>query len=396
MEKIDTLAPVKIKHQSQAKFMSIQLKENARTKVIVGLSGGVDSSVTAMLLQQQGYQVEAMFMKNWEEDDTIAYCAASEDANDAQAVCDQLNIPLHKVNFAAEYWDNVFEYFLSEYKAGRTPNPDILCNKEIKFKAFLNHAVSLGADFIATGHYARLKTVNNHGDNERFLLKGLDNNKDQSYFLHALSQSQLQPALFPIGELEKTKVRELAKQAGLPTHNKKDSTGICFIGERKFNSFLQEYLPAQPGNIETEDGKIVGKHNGLMYYTIGQRKGIGLGGIKNAEEKPWFTLDKDLKRNVLIIGQGTDNPGLFKSNLSCINPTWISGSPPDFTQTNITAKIRYRQDDQACKITPSVNQIENNNLLNVAFNQPQRAITNGQSIVFYQGEICLGGAVINS
>lgn len=367
--------------------MTIQTKENTQTKVIVGLSGGVDSSVTALLIKQQGYQVEAMFMKNWEEDDTNTYCAASEDAKDAQAVCDKLDIPLHKVNFAAEYWDNVFEYFLEEYKAGRTPNPDILCNKEIKFKAFLNHALSLGASYIATGHYARLQTQNN----QRLLLKGLDHNKDQSYFLHALSHEQLTPALFPVGELCKPEVRELAKQAGLPTHNKKDSTGICFIGERKFNNFLQEYLPAQPGNIETEDGKVVGKHNGLMYYTIGQRKGIGLGGIKNAEEKPWFTLEKDLKRNVLIIGQGTDHPGLYKTQLTCIKPTWVSGAAPDFNNTNISAKIRYRQEDQACKITELSQES-----LKVEFEQAQRAITQGQSVVFYQGEICLGGAIINS
>lgn len=340
------------------------------------MSGGVDSSVSALLLKQQGYEVEGLFMKNWEEDDTETYCSASQDIADAQKVCDTLGIHLHKVNFAAEYWDRVFEHFLSEYQAGRTPNPDILCNKEIKFKAFLDYALSLGADHIATGHYARLS---DHTE----LLTGADKNKDQSYFLYALSQAQLRPALFPIGDLEKSEVRRIAQQAGLATYAKKDSTGICFIGERRFKDFLQQYLPAQPGTIETEDGKIIGTHQGLMYYTIGQRKGIGLGGMKGSDEKAWFVLKKDMIQNTLIVGQGHDHPGLYQQTLSCLTPHWISGHTP--TTRNLTAKIRYRQTAQPCKIEAANT---------VFFETPQRAITPGQSIVFYDGELCLGGAII--
>ncbi|MGB0360312.1 MAG: tRNA 2-thiouridine(34) synthase MnmA, partial [Endozoicomonas sp.] len=280
---------------------------NSKTRVIVGMSGGVDSSVSALLLKQQGYEVEGLFMKNWEEDDGTDYCTAMTDLADAQAVCDTLGIKLHKANFAAEYWDNVFEHFLHEYKNGRTPNPDILCNKEIKFKAFLNYAMELGSNMIAMGHYCQ--RVDSNG--RSYLVKGADNNKDQTYFLHSVSEEQISCTIFPIGHLQKPEVRRIAEEHDLLTHNKKDSTGICFIGERRFKDFLKKYLPAQPGAIETSEGDIIGEHSGLMYHTIGQRQGLGIGGLKNAGEEPWYVLEKDLKRNVLIIGQGKDHPILF-------------------------------------------------------------------------------------
>lgn len=355
------------------------------TRVIVGMSGGVDSSVSALLLQQQGFQVEGLFMKNWEEDDGTEYCTAKEDLADAQAVCDKLGIKLHTANFASEYWDNVFEHFLEEYKAGRTPNPDILCNREIKFKAFLDYALMLGADLIATGHYVRRRDENQ----QTLLLKGLDPNKDQSYFLHAVAGQQLAKSLFPVGEMEKPAVRALAEQYDLITARKKDSTGICFIGERRFSDFLKQYLPAQPGNIETVSGEIIGKHNGLMYHTIGQRQGLGIGGLKNATDDPWYVMAKDLKRNVLIIGQGNDNPCLFANALTCKEIYWVNPINLE-TPLNLRAKVRYRQSDQACTIKKT------DLGYHIAFDQPQRAVTPGQSLVLYHDDICLGGGVIET
>lgn len=348
------------------------------------MSGGVDSSVSALLLKQQGYEVEGMFMKNWEEDDNEDFCSASQDISDAQQVCDLLDIPLHKVNFSSEYWENVFEHFLEEYRAGRTPNPDISCNKEIKFKAFLDYAYSLGASHIATGHYARIL----HHQEASLLLTGKDNNKDQSYFLHALSQKQIENVLFPVGELHKPEVRALAEKHNLPVFNKKDSTGICFIGERKFNDFLKQYLHHQQGNIETDTGEIIGTHQGLMYHTIGQRKGIGIGGKKDKSESPWYVLEKDIARNVLVVGQGTDHPLLYKKQLTASQLSWISGMTPDANQ-RYQAKIRYRQAQEPCQLI-----FNSTGDMHVVFDNPQRAVTPGQSIVIYDHEICLGGGVI--
>ena len=296
---------------------------NANGKVIVGMSGGVDSSVSALLLMQQGYEVEGLFMKNWDEDDGTEYCTAKEDLADAEAVCEKLGIKLHTANFAAEYWDNVFEHFLAEYKAGRTPNPDILCNREIKFKVFLEYAEMLGADKIATGHYVRQGVR----EGRPRLLKGLDGNKDQSYFLHAVPEAAIARTLFPVGELEKPAVRALAEQHGLITAKKKDSTGICFIGERRFRDFLQQYLPAQPGTIETPDGDVIGKHMGLMYYTLGQRQGLGIGGLANYSEEPWYVAAKDLDRNVLIAVQGKHDQLLYSATLTTEAMDWVAGEP---------------------------------------------------------------------
>ncbi|MCY4045155.1 MAG: tRNA 2-thiouridine(34) synthase MnmA [Cellvibrionales bacterium] len=363
--------------------MDTQTLENQNKKVIVGLSGGVDSSVSALLLQQQGYQVEGLFMKNWDEDDGTEYCTAKEDLADATAIANKLGIKIHQANFAAEYWDNVFEHFLAEYKAGRTPNPDILCNKEIKFKAFLDYALHLGADYIATGHYARRRVIS---DTEAALFKGVDGNKDQSYFLHAVSGTEFAKTLFPVGELEKPEVRAIAEKHGLVTANKKDSTGICFIGERRFKDFLNTYLPAQPGEIITDQGETLGKHQGLMFYTLGQRQGIGIGGVKNHSEAPWFVLEKDLENNQLIVGQGKDHPMLFTNALSLTTIDWIN-SPPNLP-IRCTAKTRYRQADQACEL------VFDGEAFQVVFDEPQRAVTPGQSVVFYDGDQCLGGGVI--
>lgn len=357
----------------------------SRQRVIVGMSGGVDSSVAALLLQRQGYEVHGVFMKNWEESFDPGYCSAAEDLNDAEDVCQSLNIPLHSVNFSEEYRQRVFSHFLREHEAGRTPNPDILCNKEIKFRAFLDHAQYLGADYIATGHYARLQ----HGDHETKLLKGLDTGKDQSYFLHALGQDQIRSALFPLGELQKSEVRALAEAHDLITYAKKDSTGICFIGERDFRAFLRQYLADQPGVMQTPEGEIVGEHIGLGFYTIGQRQGLGIGGRTGASGEPWFVVDKNIINNCLLVVQGNHHPALYRQGLQASQLHWIN--PPPQLPLACHAKIRYRQADQACTVYAlSENRCE------VIFAEPQRAVTPGQSVVFYQGEQCLGGAVIDN
>jgi tRNA-specific 2-thiouridylase len=355
---------------------------DTKPRVIVGMSGGVDSSVTALILQQQGYQVEGLFMKNWDEDDGTEYCTAKDDLADAQRVADRLGIKLHTANFAAEYWDNVFEHFLAEYKAGRTPNPDILCNREIKFKVFIEYAEMLGGELIATGHYVRRQDR----DGRTYLLKGLDPNKDQSYFLHAVGEDEFARSLFPLGDIEKPLVRRIAEEHGLATAKKKDSTGICFIGERRFKDFLQQYLPAQPGTIETPEGQVIGEHAGLMYYTIGQRQGLGIGGVAGASEAPWFVAQKDLERNVLIAVQG-EHPLLYNNGLEASQIHWINGEAPA-PVFRCNAKTRYRQADQACEVTVDGDRMK------IDFDEPQRAITPGQSVVLYDGDVCLGGAVI--
>jgi len=378
--------------------------ENARLQVIVGMSGGVDSSVSALLLKAQGYRVTGVFMQNWEDDDE--HCTARQDYRDAAAVASRLDMPLTTVNFAEEYWARVFAHFLEEYSAGRTPNPDILCNREIKFRAFLDHARTLGADRIATGHYVRRGPLPagappdraasavdedvgmDNADDNATLLRGLDTNKDQSYFLHTLDRSQLAPALFPVGRLEKPTVRALARDAGFLVHGKKDSTGICFIGERKFRSFLAEYLPAQSGDIIDEAGRVLGRHDGLMFHTLGQRQGLRIGGVKGSDEAPWYVLHKDLEANRLVVGQGHDHPRLLQTSLSASAAHWIAGSPParDF---RCTAKVRYRQDDSPCRV-----RVGGDGRLEAHFDEPVRAATPGQSIVLYDGPICLGGGII--
>ena len=348
-------------------------------KIIVGISGGVDSAVAALLLKRQGHDVTGLFMKNWEEDDTAGHCGAAEDLKVARAVCEHIGIALKTVNFSAEYWDRVFSYFLAEHEAGRTPNPDVLCNKEIKFKAFLDHALDLGADMIATGHYARIE----HRDGHCRLLKARDANKDQSYFLYLLGQKELAHTLFPVGELAKPEVRRIAEEAGLPNHDRHDSTGICFIGERDFKSFLARYLPAQPGEMRTLAGRVVGRHDGVMYYTIGQRHGLGIGGAGEA----WYVVDKDVKRNILYVEQGEHHPALYSEALIASQLHWIGGAAPSLPR-GLTAKTRYRQPDQACVPEPQENG------LRVTFDAPQRAVTPGQSVVLYDGAECLGGGVI--
>ncbi len=372
--------------------MNNQKPTKTDTPVIVGLSGGVDSSVAALLLKQQGYDVSAVFMKNWNEDDDEGYCPAEEDFADAQSIAAELDIPFHGVNFAPEYWDNVFAYFLAEYKAGRTPNPDILCNKEIKFKVFLDYALAQGAEKIATGHYARVREE----QGQFYLLKGKDNNKDQSYFLYTIGQYPLSKTLFPVGELEKPQVRHLAESHQLATWDKKDSTGICFIGERDFNQFLSRYLPAQPGDMVTPEGEVVGQHKGLMYHTLGQRKGLGIGGRSTSGKhsgEPWFAAQKDVQNNRLIVVQGKDHPLLYSQSLSASDLHWVSGQPPK-TPFRCKAKTRYRQPDQDCVITTIETSAQNSQCM-VEFDSPQFAVTPGQSVVFYDGEICLGGGVIN-
>lgn len=400
-------------------------------KVILGMSGGVDSSVAALLLKQQGYAVEGLFMKNWEEDDQEEYCSAKADMFDALAVADALDIPLHHANFAADYWDRVFAQFLTEYQAGRTPNPDVLCNREIKFNLFRQQAEALGADLIATGHYARLQSV----AGEVRLLKAADSGKDQTYFLQAVSQAQLQGVVFPLGDLNKTEVRRLARAAGFAIHDKKDSTGICFIGERRFKDFLASYLPAQPGDIVTIEGEVLGQHQGLMFHTLGQRQGLGIGGRRDAGEAPWYVVAKRLAENQLVVAQGNDHPALFAYGLKTDTLHWI-GKPPVPVQQqragslvgetageadrdsltragkplapnhheqesrlglahgepddgfSCTAKIRYRQPDQACVLHSTASGFE------VRFREPQRAITPGQWVCLYDGEVCLGGGII--
>ena len=353
---------------------------------MVAMSGGVDSSVSALLLQKQGLDIAGLFMKNWEEDDRFGECAAAEDAADARAVAESMGLFLHTRNFAAEYWENVFEEFIAEYRAGRTPNPDILCNREIKFKTFLEHAEELGADMIATGHYVRTDCK----DGKYRLLRGLDYNKDQSYFLYAVGHQQLAKTLFPVGELEKTTVRELAEMAGFDVFDKKDSTGICFIGERNFTRFLGEYLPAQPGEIRTTEDRVIGEHQGLMFHTLGQRQGLGIGGVKGYPEAPWYALHKDLENNVLYAGQGHEHPWMLSTRLEASQLAWVSGSAPE-PGRRLSAKVRYRQKDQIVQIL----QIDENHM-HLEFEQEQRAVTPGQSVVLYDGEVCLGGGIIES
>ena len=355
-------------------------------KIMVAMSGGVDSSVSALLLREQGHDIAGMFMKNWEEDDRFGECCAAEDAADARAVAQAMGMVLHTRNFASEYWENVFEEFLNEYRAGRTPNPDILCNREIKFKTFLEHAEELGAEKIATGHYVRSDCK----DGKHRLLRGLDHNKDQSYFLYAVGHQQLAKTLFPVGELEKPRVRELAETAGFDVFDKKDSTGICFIGERNFTTFLSDYLPAQPGEIHTADGHVIGKHQGLMFHTLGQRQGLGIGGVKGSPEAPWYVLHKDLDNNILYVGQGHEHPWMLSTRLEASQLAWVSGTAPA-SGSELTAKVRYRQQDQAMRIM----QIDETHM-HIEFHQPQRAVTPGQSVVLYDGDVCLGGGIIET
>jgi tRNA-specific 2-thiouridylase len=359
-----------------------------RARAVVGLSGGVDSAVAAWLLKQQGYEVVGLFMKNWEDDDSDEYCTSRADLVDAAAVADVIGIELEAVNFAAEYRQRVFARFLREYEAGRTPNPDVLCNSEIKFRAFLDHARALGADHIATGHYARVRR-----EGERVVLaKGADGTKDQSYFLHQLSQEQLAPALFPLGEFAKRDVRALARREGFPTWAKKDSTGICFIGERPFRDFLARYLPRVPGPIETEAGAVVGRHHGLAYYTLGQRQGLGVGGAKDAAALPWFVAGKEASRNALIVVQGHDHPRLYRREVEAAELHWIAGSPPgSATLAQLAAKTRYRMPDAACRV-----ELSGADRCRAVFEAPQWAPTPGQYLVLYDGDECLGGGVIEA
>ena len=361
------------------------MSKSNKGKIVVGLSGGVDSAVAALLLKQQGYEVIGLFMKNWEGDDTDEYCSSRQDLVDAAAVADVIGIEFEAVNFSAEYQERVFAEFLREYQAGRTPNPDVLCNSEIKFKAFLDHALALGAEKIATGHYAQVRQFLG----EWQLLKAEDGTKDQTYFLHRLNQGQLAKTLFPIGHLYKRDVRKIAAAAGLPNHARKDSTGICFIGERPFREFLARYIPKQPGEIRIfGTDQAIGNHPGLTYYTLGQREGLGIGGVKNASEAPWFVVGKDMERNILYVVQGHDHPALFSQSLVATDLSWISNKPPH-THWVYAAKTRYRQPDAACQIERlSTTEFE------VVFAAPQWAVTPGQSVVVYESCVCLGGGII--
>ena len=353
-------------------------------RVILGLSGGVDSAVAALLLKDEGYDVHALHMTNWEDDE--GYCTAAEDLQDARRICERLDITLHHVNFSQQYRDQVFEYFLEEYRRGRTPNPDVLCNREIKFGVFREYARRLGGDLLATGHYARTGIVNGHGA----LFKGKDPNKDQSYFLHAVSAEALAETLFPLGEFVKDEVRAIARERGLPVHAKKDSTGICFIGERPFREFLSTYLPANPGPIRTPEGDLVGEHQGLMYYTLGQRQGLHIGGIHDRPELPWYVVAKDVDANTLIVAQG-EHELLFSDTLTATNASWIGNSPDGLTEgLRCAAKVRYRQADQGCVV-----RAKGDDAVEVAFDKRQRAVAPGQFVVFYDGDRCLGGAVID-
>ncbi|MBB6636107.1 tRNA 2-thiouridine(34) synthase MnmA [Cohnella thailandensis] len=366
--------------------MNNRFADPSQTRVVVGMSGGVDSSVTALLLKRQGFDVIGVFMKNWDDTDEFGVCTADQDAEDVRRVCDQIGIPYYTVNFEAEYYDKVFEYFLEEYRQGRTPNPDVMCNREIKFGEFLQKALDLGADVIATGHYARVELI----DGEYSLLRGVDGNKDQTYFLHALNQEQLSKALFPIGHLPKPEVRRIAEEAGLYTAKKKDSTGICFIGERNFKEFLGNYLPAKPGDmVDIRTNEIKGRHDGLMYYTLGQRQGLGIGGSGTGE--PWFVAAKDLENNILYVVQGDAHPSLYSEGLTAGSVNWISPDKPEQGQPlRCVAKFRYRQPDQGVTLYPEAD----GKTFKVVFDAPQKAITPGQAVVFYDGDVCLGGGTI--
>ena len=371
-------------------MITARFPDTRRSRVIVGLSGGVDSAVAAHLLIEQGFAVSGLFMKNWEEDDAPGYCSAAADLADAQDAAQRLGIELRTVNFATEYWDRVFAAFLAEYRALRTPNPDVLCNSEIKFRAFLDHALDLGADAIATGHYAR---VEHAADGSRLLL-ARDADKDQTYFLHRLTREQLRRVLFPLADLTKAEVRALARRLGLGNAEKKDSTGICFIGERRFADFLARWLPDDPGPIETPDGQVLGEHRGLAWYTIGQRSGLGIGGVRAAGEAPWFVAAKDAARNALIVVQGTEHPLLYADALQGEQLHWISGTPPvaaDALPFECLCRLRHRQPLKPCRLVAY-----DSGTCRVVFSAPERAVTPGQSIVFYQGEQCLGGAIITA